>query len=71
MTLFRELGDPYREATSLDRLGDALEATGDRPGAGAWTRALAVLEPLDHPDTIEIQAKLLHTGTRRHDRCHE
>ncbi|WP_125680934.1 BTAD domain-containing putative transcriptional regulator [Amycolatopsis sp. WAC 04182] len=65
LALFRELGSPYLEATTLDHLGDALQAAGDHPGAfDAWTRALEILEPLAHPDTVEIESKLLNTSAR-------
>ncbi|QFZ21264.1 tetratricopeptide repeat protein [Saccharothrix syringae] len=64
--LFRELGSPYLEATSLDHLGNALRAAGDRAGAfEAWGRALEVLEPLAHPDAVEIEAKLVEVEVRR------
>ncbi|MFC3452682.1 AfsR/SARP family transcriptional regulator [Amycolatopsis speibonae] len=68
LALFHELGSPYLEATTLDHLGDALQVAGDHPGAfDAWTRALEILTPLAHPDTVEIESKLLNTSAcRRH-----
>ncbi|WP_406275888.1 tetratricopeptide repeat protein [Nocardia sp. NBC_00881] len=66
LVLFRELGSPYLEAKSLDHLGDVLQAAGDHPGASqAWTRALDVLEPLAHPDAVEIESKLLNASVGR------
>jgi transcriptional regulator with XRE-family HTH domain/tetratricopeptide (TPR) repeat protein len=56
---FLAAGDRYGQALALGHLGDAL-ATGDGgPEAReAWSRALAVLEALDHPDAAELRARL-------------
>jgi hypothetical protein len=59
LTLYRDLGDRYNEATTLTNLGLAHQSAGDRAAARAvWRRALAILTALDHPDTAAVRARL-------------
>jgi tetratricopeptide (TPR) repeat protein len=59
IALFRDIGDRYNEADTLTRLGDAHHATGDHLRAGAsWRAALDILTELDHPNVVEVRAKL-------------
>ena len=57
--LFDELGDRGRKARTLNHAGDAHHADGNLPAARqAWTRALAILDDLHHPDAEPLRAKL-------------
>jgi O-methyltransferase involved in polyketide biosynthesis len=57
--LIRQLGDRYREATTVVNLGEAHRAGGDADAARhAWQQALAVLEHLDHPDAADVRRRL-------------
>lgn len=59
ITLFRTLGDQYREAGGLVLVGDAHRAAGEEPSArAAWTRALAILKRLGHNDSASIRERL-------------
>jgi DNA-binding SARP family transcriptional activator/tetratricopeptide (TPR) repeat protein len=59
LTLFRELGAGANEAETLTRLGDAYLAASSPEAAGAaWTRALAILAELHHPNTRAVRSKL-------------
>ena len=59
ITLFRELGDRYREAGGLILLGEAHQAAREQPQAqAAWRRALAILEQLGHQDCTSLRARL-------------
>jgi DNA-binding SARP family transcriptional activator/tetratricopeptide (TPR) repeat protein len=59
ITLFRLLGDQYREAGGLVLVGDAHRAAEEeQPARAAWTRALAILERLGHHDSAAIRARL-------------
>jgi tetratricopeptide (TPR) repeat protein len=56
---FQGLGDPVKEAEVRAELGDLHQSAGQPRLAGEqWTRALAILSPLDHPDAARIRAKL-------------
>ncbi|GIJ57478.1 AfsR/SARP family transcriptional regulator [Virgisporangium aurantiacum] len=60
VALYHLLGDRYEEATSLANLGDAFagrHASADR-AADAWTRALAILDELGHPDADGVRSRL-------------
>lgn len=57
--LFVEFQDRYNEGATLNRLGDTSHAAGDPAGArDAWTRSLAILAALCHPDAAAVRAKL-------------
>ncbi len=59
IALFRDVGDRYNEADTLTRLGDAHLFAGDADRAGAsWRSALDILTELDHPNALEVRAKL-------------
>ncbi|GIE97601.1 BTAD domain-containing putative transcriptional regulator [Paractinoplanes rishiriensis] len=59
VAVFREVGDRYNEADTLTRLGDAHLLAADPRGAGAcWRDALDILTDLDHPNALEVRAKL-------------
>jgi hypothetical protein len=59
VAMFREVGDRYNEADTLTRLGDAHLLAGDPSGAGqSWRAALEILTDLDHPNVLEVRAKL-------------
>lgn len=55
----RRLGDRYWEAVCLDHLGDVhLAAAHPVTAAHYWREALAILEPLGHPDAGRLHEKL-------------
>jgi hypothetical protein len=57
--LGRELGERYLGGVILTHLGDAHHAAGDRASARtAWADALQVFTELDHPDAVQVRAKL-------------
>jgi DNA-binding SARP family transcriptional activator len=59
IALFRGIGDRYNEADSLTRLGDAHHSAGDPDRAGtSWQSALDILAELEHPNALEVRAKL-------------
>ena len=59
ISISREIGDPYHEATVLAHLGDAHDAAGQPPRARtAWQQALATLDGLGHRDAESVRAKL-------------
>jgi DNA-binding SARP family transcriptional activator/tetratricopeptide (TPR) repeat protein len=59
LELRASVGDRYLEAGTHSRLGDALHAVGDTSGSrDAWSRALAILQDLDHPDATAVRRKL-------------
>ena len=53
------MGERYREAETLDHVGDT-EPRGRPPDAarGAWLQAAAVLEELGHAHAEQVRAKL-------------
>ena len=56
---YRELGEPFGEAHTLNWLGDTLAAQGDAPAArAAWASSEAILDRLAHPLAETVQAKL-------------
>jgi DNA-binding SARP family transcriptional activator/tetratricopeptide (TPR) repeat protein len=62
LDLTRDLGLRRVEAEHLVNLGDAHHAAGDAVAArDAWQQALAVLEPIDHPEVESVRAKLAAT----------
>ncbi|HEV2783723.1 MAG TPA: BTAD domain-containing putative transcriptional regulator [Actinophytocola sp.] len=59
LALLRDVGDRFGEAHTLTNLGEAHRSHGDIAAAtGAWSRALSILDELDHPDAEQIRAKL-------------
>ncbi|WP_198655420.1 AfsR/SARP family transcriptional regulator [Streptomyces geranii] len=59
LDLYREKGDRYNEADTLSSLGDVHLAARDAGAArAAWTRALTLLEGLDHREASGVRAKL-------------
>jgi tetratricopeptide (TPR) repeat protein len=59
LAIFRDLGDRYLTAKTLDHLGDAHHAAGDPPHArSAWRQALVIYDDLDHPDGEALRQKL-------------
>jgi hypothetical protein len=51
--------DPFTEAQIRIHLGDAHQAAGAADCARtAWRQALTILESIDHPDALEVRAKL-------------
>jgi DNA-binding SARP family transcriptional activator len=59
LALYRDFGDRYNEADSLAYLGDANLAAGDPRAAGAaWSRALAILDAMHHPEADAVRGKL-------------
>ena len=57
--LFHEVGFRYREAVSLNGLGDAHHATGDAAAAQrVWQQALNIFHDLDHAHAERVRAKL-------------
>ncbi|WP_157974904.1 tetratricopeptide repeat protein, partial [Glycomyces dulcitolivorans] len=61
--LNHEVGHRFGEAAALANLGETLLETGDRRGAReAWTRAIAVLEGIGHPDVEGLRARLAEIG---------
>ena len=57
--LSRDLGDRYGEATALTHIGDTHQAAGNSQAArDAWQQALTILDDLDHPDAVQVRAKL-------------
>jgi DNA-binding SARP family transcriptional activator/tetratricopeptide (TPR) repeat protein len=65
LELHRDNGDRYREAATLARSADCHDAAGDADSAGReWTAALAIFESLNHPDAVDVSAKLVSMGTR-------
>jgi predicted negative regulator of RcsB-dependent stress response len=56
---YREFGEPFGEAHSLNWLGDALAAQGDaRAARAAWISSAAILDRLSHPLGEAVRAKL-------------
>jgi tetratricopeptide (TPR) repeat protein/transcriptional regulator with XRE-family HTH domain len=63
ISIFREIGEPYHEATVLVHLGDAHDAAGQSARAqAAWQQSLVILDGLGHPDAVDIRAKLAGLG---------
>ena len=59
LRLYRESGDRYNEADTLQSLGDTYLAAGDPESATrAWQNALTILDELDLPKAAELYAKL-------------
>jgi DNA-binding SARP family transcriptional activator/tetratricopeptide (TPR) repeat protein len=59
LSLHRESGARFSEAGTLTRLGDTHYAAGQLPQARrAWQQALAILDDLQHPDAVQVRAKL-------------
>jgi DNA-binding SARP family transcriptional activator/tetratricopeptide (TPR) repeat protein len=59
VTLYHDLGDRYHEASTLTRLGDTQHTAGNTDAArDAYHRAVTILEDIDHPDALEVRAKL-------------
>jgi tetratricopeptide (TPR) repeat protein/transcriptional regulator with XRE-family HTH domain len=59
LALFRMDSDPFTEAQIRIHLGDAHQAAGAADCARtAWRQALTILESIDHPDALEVRAKL-------------
>jgi tetratricopeptide (TPR) repeat protein len=59
VTLFRDVGDRFAEATSLTRLGDNRRAAGDLLTCRAdWSKALTILTELNHPHAEQVRARL-------------
>ena len=57
--LKNQLGERHTQAETLMDAGDAHRAGGDIPAArSAWTRALAILSELHHPDASQVLARL-------------
>jgi len=57
--LYHELGDRYNEADSLISLGVTHDDAGEvEPTRHAWQAALAILDPLRHPDAESVRVKL-------------
>ncbi|MER7079220.1 ATP-binding protein [Saccharopolyspora kobensis] len=55
----RAIGHRLGEATSLNKLGEALHASGDAEGAReAWQASLAILDALRHPDAEPVRTHL-------------
>jgi tetratricopeptide (TPR) repeat protein len=62
LTLSRDLGDRYPETTTLTHLGDTYHDAGNTQAArDAWQQALTILDDLDHPDAVQVRAKLAGT----------
>ena len=56
---FRELGELFDEAHSLDELGDTLLAAGDADAArGAWIAAGKIVADMAHPLADQVRAKI-------------
>ena len=61
--LFGENGNTYNQAMSLVGLGTVHLDAGERQQAGeAWRTALSILTDLDHPDAVDVRAKLAALG---------
>ena len=59
IALNRDTGDRYFEAIALSRLGDVYQTAGDYERAdAAWQRSFEQLDELDHPDAVQVHAKL-------------
>jgi len=59
LTLHRDLGARYLEADTLTHLGDTHHAARNPKAArDAWQQALTILDDLDHPDAVQVRAKL-------------
>jgi len=59
LTLMRDLGNHYEEATAFSRLGDSQDAAGNPEAARtAWRHALTIFIDLDHPDADTVRVKL-------------
>ncbi|SNT60724.1 Tetratricopeptide repeat-containing protein [Asanoa hainanensis] len=59
LDVYEGLGDRYVETIVLTHLGDTHQAAGNTDAAhGAWRRALATLEEIDHPDAADVRARL-------------
>jgi tetratricopeptide (TPR) repeat protein len=62
-SLFRELGDTLGEVYCTFGVGDSLAALGDQAGAAeAWRAGLAILGDADHPEAMQVRAKLANIG---------
>jgi DNA-binding SARP family transcriptional activator/tetratricopeptide (TPR) repeat protein/DNA-binding transcriptional ArsR family regulator len=61
--MFHQLGDRYHEADSLIHIGDIhLDAEEADAARDAWTKAVTILDELDHPEAARVRARL-HTST--------
>jgi hypothetical protein len=59
LTLHRALGARYNETTTLTRIGDTYQATGNLQAArDAWQQALTIFDDLHQPDADQLRAKL-------------
>ena len=64
VTLSRDIGNRYYEATTLTNLGDTHHTTGNHHAArAAWQHALTILTDIDHPDAETIRIKLRQTDS--------
>jgi DNA-binding SARP family transcriptional activator/tetratricopeptide (TPR) repeat protein len=69
LTMQESAGERISEANVLNHLGDARAALGDVEGAqDCWQRALDIFDDIDHPDAVEIRAKLRATRPVRQER---
>jgi tetratricopeptide (TPR) repeat protein/transcriptional regulator with XRE-family HTH domain len=65
LSIFRESGARVDEAHTLTRLGDTCHAVGELAQAwDAWHEALAILQDLQHPDAVQVRAKLVSTNNQ-------
>jgi tetratricopeptide (TPR) repeat protein/transcriptional regulator with XRE-family HTH domain len=65
LSIFRESGERFHEADVLTHLGDNCQAAGELAGAReVWQHALAILDDMQHPDAIQVRAKLASTDAR-------
>jgi tetratricopeptide (TPR) repeat protein len=59
LSVYRELGYHYNEATILTYLGETYYAAGEDQAAwDAWQQALAIFDQLGHPDADTVRTKL-------------
>jgi len=57
--ILKELGDRYYEAGTLVHLGDTYQTAAElRQARDAWQQAAAILDDLQHPDAVQVRAKL-------------
>jgi tetratricopeptide (TPR) repeat protein len=59
ISAYRELGELFGEAQSLDGLGETLLATADADAARtAWSAALRIVDDMSHPLADQVRAKI-------------